>query len=397
MELTIKQKEGIKIAIERFKNKEKYIVIGGYAGSGKTTTVKFIVDELKDKFNLTEEDFVYCAYTGRAAKVLLEKGNKNVRTLHKLLYDSIPLANGGYKRIPVKKIDSRIVIIDEVSMVPFDMVNLLMTYNVFCIFLGDPGQLSPIEKNTDNHLLDNPHVFLDEVMRQAKESEIIRLTMDIREGKKILPMSGKEVIIANRDSLNTGMLLWADEVICGTNKNRISINRQIRELNGIDPNSPPQDGEKIICLKNDWDIFSNKKEPLINGTIGYLRNSYETFIKLPRFLQEKKIDLIKGEIVVDEDNIFSGISMDKKLFFSEERSLTWKESYKLGRDKILKYLIPKEITYGYAITCWKAQGSQFNKVLVIEENFPFDREEHKKYLYTACTRAADKIVMILNN
>ena len=52
------------------------------------------------------------------------------------------------------------------------------------------------------------------------------------------------------------------------------------------------------------------------------------------------------------------------------------------------------MTYGYAITCHKSQGSQWDKVLVIEEDFPFAKEEHKQWLYTACTRAAEKLVII---
>ena len=53
-----------------------------------------------------------------------------------------------------------------------------------------------------------------------------------------------------------------------------------------------------------------------------------------------------------------------------------------------------DFTYGYCITCHKAQGSQWNKVLVIEERFPFDKEEHARWLYTACTRAIDRLVII---
>ena len=62
---------------------------------------------------------------------------------------------------------------------------LLFSHNVYVICLGDPFQLPPIEKDEDNHLLDNPHIFLDEIMRQATESGIIRLTMDIRDKKPL--------------------------------------------------------------------------------------------------------------------------------------------------------------------------------------------------------------------
>ena len=55
---------------------------------------------------------------------------------------------------------------------------------------------------------------------------------------------------------------------------------------------------------------------------------------------------------------------------------------------------PYDFAYAYAITVWKAQGSEFGKVLLFEENFPFDRLEHQKYLYTGVTRASEKLVLV---
>ena len=67
--------------------------------------------------------------------------------------------------------------------------------------------MPPINKDEDNHLLDNPHIFLDEIMRQEDESEIIQLTMDIRNGKPLKHYIGKEVQILDKEELTTGMLL----------------------------------------------------------------------------------------------------------------------------------------------------------------------------------------------
>ena len=73
MQLTTRQEQGLKLAVERFKNKEKYTVISGYAGSGKTTLVKFIIAAL-EPYNIDpEEDVCYATFTGKAAQVLLKK------------------------------------------------------------------------------------------------------------------------------------------------------------------------------------------------------------------------------------------------------------------------------------------------------------------------------------
>ena len=165
MELTEKQKEGLKIAVDRHRAGEKYTVIAGYAGTGKSTLVKFIIEAL----DVDKDDVCYAAFTGKAAEVLRKKGNKNSCTLHRLLYDHVPRPGGGFFRKAKPRLEYDIVVVDEVSMVPKEMMDLLFSHKAYIICLGDPFQLPPVDKNSDNHLLDNPHIFLDEIMRQAEE------------------------------------------------------------------------------------------------------------------------------------------------------------------------------------------------------------------------------------
>ena len=394
MELNDKQKQGLDIAVNRYKRKERYTVISGYAGTGKSTLVKFIVAALP---NINpDEDVIYTSFTGKATQVLQKKGNKNVSTLHKLLFESIPKPDGTFFRKPVEFIPYKIVIVDECSMVPKELLQQLIKYNVHIICLGDPGQLPPINKNEDNHLLDNPHIFLDEIMRQEAESEIINLTMDIRAGKPLTHYQGKEVQVLNKDELTTGMLLWADQIICAKNETRIALNNQMRDLLGR--SGGPQDGDKVICLKNNWDIYSVNNNPLVNGTIGYLKDSFSTYINLPRQItsdgQPKKLDILTANFISDTEEDYGILNMDKQLITTGVPGLDWKTSYKMGRNWRFQDKIPDQFTYGYAITGWKAQGSEWDNVLVIEEGFPFEKEEHKQWLYTAATRAAKKLVII---
>lgn len=390
MILTKGQEEGLKIALERHRAGEKYTVIAGYAGTGKSTLVRFIIDAL----DVEEDKVVYTSFTGKAAEVLRKKGNKNAMTLHRLLYDSIPRPAGGFIRKPKPALEYDIVVADEISMIPKTLMDLLLSHKVYVICLGDPFQLPPIDKNDDNHLLDKSHIFLSEVMRQEAESEIIQLTMKIRNQQPIDYMDGNKVKVINKDNLNTGMLLWADQVLTATNAKRIAINNQMRGLMGRGPE--PEDGDKIICLRNYWDDLSVNGDPLVNGTIGTLRNSFQTWREIPRWIKSDihKFDVLQSDLVIDND-IYENVEMDRKMIITGEKCCDWRLSYQLGRLKP-KYgeIVPKEFAYGYAITCHKAQGSEWDKVLVLEESFPFAKEEHARWLYTACTRAAEKLVLL---
>ena len=395
MELNEKQKNGLTLALQRYKNKEKYTVIAGYAGAGKSTLVRFIIEELKT-YGVKETDVCFACFTGKAAQVLLKKGNKNVITLHKLLYKSIPKESGGFVRIPNPSIPYKIVVVDEVSMAPKTLMDLLFKHDVYVICLGDPFQLPPVDKKEDNHLLDAPHIFLDEIMRQAQESEIIQLSMAIRENRPIEVFQGKEVQILNKEELNTGMLTWADQILVATNATRVSINTQMRKL--LNFGEKPQDGDKIICLRNYWDCFSDNEEPLVNGTIGILKDSFLTKRYLPSIVKStdglSHIDLIVGDFISDSGMYFHSLEMDKKMIDTGEFSLDWKTVYQLNRNPKTRDIPPLEFTYGYAITCHKAQGSEWDKVLVIEEKFPFDKIEHATWLYTAVTRSSEKLVLV---
>ena len=392
MILTRKQSEGLLIAIDRYKAKKKYTVISGYAGSGKSTLVRFIIEAL----DVNEDDVCYCAFTGKAAEVLRKKGNKNACTLHRLLYESIPKPEGGFFRKPKPVLDYKVIVVDEVSMAPKSLIDLLFRHNIYAICLGDPGQLPPIDKDEDNHLLDHPHIFLDEIMRQAQESEIIQLTMKIRNNEFINYYDGKEVKVIPYSQLNTGILQWGDQVLTATNATRQVINNQMRQLLNY-PNHPV-DGDKMICLRNYWEDFSDDGDPLINGTIGILKNSFQTWREISRFVKSniKKFDILMGDLFIpDTSDVYNLVDMDYKMILTGNKCCDWKLSYRLGKLRF-RYgeIVPKEFTYAYAITGHKAQGSEWPRVVVLEENFPFDKAEHKKWLYTCCTRASEKLVLV---
>lgn len=394
MELTLKQEEAIKLAVARYIAKEKYTVISGYAGTGKSETVKYIISAL----NFKPEDVAYIAYTGKAAKVLSEKGCPNAMTAHKLLYKSVLMPNGMYHFIPQHPLDRnyKCIVVDEVSMLPKEMWDLLMTHNIYTIAMGDPEQLPPINPEENNHVLDHPHIFLTEIMRQAYDSEIIRLATHIREGNLLIDYVGtdSECKILNRNDLTDGMLVWSDIVLCATNKTRTTINRFIREINGY--GEEPEPGDKIISLRNHWDIVTNDEEqiPLTNGTILTIDQYRRQNISVPKYIYENRtISLMITEATTDEGNPFKGLIIDYNSIKTGKKTLNGRQEYLMKNSKTLMDP-PLEFAYGYCITTHKAQGSQWPRVMIIEENFPNVPDEHRRWLYTAITRAEQKIVIL---
>jgi len=393
MILTAKQEQGLKIAIERYNNHEPYTVIAGFAGVGKSTLIRFIIAAL----DIDPHFVTYIAYTGHAAQVLRTKGCHNAMTAHKLLYNSRPRDDGTFIHIPVESLAPyKLVVVDEISMLPKRMWDQLLFYGVHVIALGDPGQLPPVAAE-NNGVLEHPHIFLDEVMRQAAESEIIQLTMDIRNGKTLEYHSGQEVKVVDRtELLKPGFLYWGDQIICGKNDTRRIINSRMRE--GIWKEKYQQEpivGDKLICLRNDWDIVSSSGDAMVNGLTGHM--TYIRYAEDPKEMNPymKRTPIIDFTPDYDGAGSFTGIEIDYKLLTEGETTIT--RGYNSNWKKIPKMFHPHEFDYGYAITCHKSQGSEFNKVIVLEEYLKGEnREDHIRWLYTAATRAAQKLIIVKN-
>lgn len=139
MVLTNKQEEALRECLRRYRNGEQYTVISGYAGTGKSTLVEFIISALDlDK----ELEVAYCAFTGKAAQVLVSKGCPNATTAHNLLYNAkLNRKTGKYIFIPKIRLDSnlKLVVVDEISMLPKNMWELLLSHGIHVIACGDPG------------------------------------------------------------------------------------------------------------------------------------------------------------------------------------------------------------------------------------------------------------------
>ena len=386
MELTHKQEEGLKIAVDRYRHNELYTVISGYAGTGKSTLIKFIISAL----GIDPERVAYIAYTGKAAQVLRNKGCPTAMTAHRLLYKSLQRADGTFIHIPRELLNSDcdIVVVDEVSMLPKQMWELLLSHNVYVIACGDPGQLPPIGE--ENGILDHPHIFLDEIMRQAAESEIIRLSADIRAGKIIKPYKGSEINVVRQRDLCDGMFTWADQILCGKNITRHTMNNYYRNMRYGEDIPTPIVGDKVICLKNNWDKITATGDALVNGTIGTI----EEIATYPNPWLNPMCIIDFAPETIDEtdlrDQTFHELLMDYKLITTKEATVN-KENFRI----FPKQLRPEQFDYGYCITVHKSQGSEYDKVLVLEE--VLKKADHARWLYTAVTRSAKKLTLVLKD
>lgn len=389
------QQKALNIAVERYKARKPYTVISGAAGSGKTSTLKFIIAALGLN---PDTDVCFACPTGKAAQVLKRKGNPNAMTLHKLLYyASQDKKTGKYSFKPRKSIDHyKLICVDEISMVPAQIWRQLLTHRIPVLALGDDAQLPPpVSSTEDNGVLATPHARLTEIMRQAEGNEIIDLATHIRLGNPLSTYKclNQQVQIISKNDLVTGHYTWADQILCATNKTRIEGNKLKRQILGFNPDKPCID-DSIISLKNHWDFMSDNEEPLINGSIGKILDYEVTNFHFPRYIYDGIYQLMLADIEMEDGDIFREVPIDYQCLITGKKTLSDKQEAQLKNNKKLDMSLPFEMNYSYFCTCHRAQGDEWSKVLVFEENFPFEKNMHQRWVYTACTRAASRLVIV---
>ena len=383
MQLTKGQEQAIKVCVERYRNKEPYTVIAGVAGVGKSTAVQYIVEAL----NIPAEEVAYATFTGKASLVLRNKGCNEAMTLHKLLYipQKIPHSDD-IEFIPRTTLEKwyKLIVVDEASMISKEIFDLLLSHKIHIIFLGDHFQLPAVGENAN--ILANPHVVLTEITRQALDSPIIRLSMDLREGKPLVYGGAKEARIIPRSKVSEKLLLGADIILCGKNATRHSLNEQVRKLKWKDKfQDGPVDGDKVMCLQNYWRVADSSGETcLVNGMIGTISQLRLSNTKL---LKPK----LTAKFVNEDGAVFNKMSMniDYKMLTKHVPTVNsdnWRDFYKVQK--------PLLFDYADCVTVHKFQGSQANKVLVFAEMMG-DRENYFKWCYTAVTRASQMCIIVV--
>lgn len=398
MVLTKKQEEARKLAVEWWNsNSKEPFVITGYAGTGKSTTVNTIIESIGLDPN-NEVSFV--TFTGKAASVLTKKGCF-ATTIHKLIYD--PIIDEDTNDVTFILKDSlpkelKLIVIDEISMVSEDIYKDLCKFNIRIMALGDPMQLQPVSGKVCE-LVYKSNILLDEVMRQALDNPILYLATKARNKEFIRVGSyGENVKVINGDNIKLEYFSNADQIIAGKNNTVSKMNTFYRrEILGIDT-LLPQNNEKLICLRNNWQLEvaeNGISQPLVNGLTGYCTNLHgnnsnlETF-KLdfrPDYFNEKNF----SNVIVDKLYFTDKIKDDNEIYgqYDKYKEILYhrKNFTDLTTTKINKF------TYGYCITCHKMQGSEVNKLLFFNEFL--SRDIYWNFLYTGITRAKEELILVL--
>ena len=337
----------------------------GYAGTGKTTLARRIADDV-------DGAVAFGAFTGKAASVMRQKGCHDAATIHSLIYRTKEGDEGGptftlNRSGPAAKAD--LIVIDECSMVDSDLGNDLLSFDKPVLVLGDPAQLPPV-RGGGFFTEAEPDVMLTEVHRQAADDPIVRMAMTIREGGRLETGEYGESRVIRRRDIDPAQVLDCDQVLVGLNRTRRLYNNRLRELAGhTDP--MPSVGEKLVCLRND------RTKGLLNGSTWTVQA-----LRAP-----PRPDTVRLDVVPEDDPAVRRRAVDIKVL---------RQVIEGSEEEIPLYLKREtdEFTYGYALTVHKAQGSQWDKVVLFDESYAF-REHRARWLYTGLTRAAQAITVVV--
>lgn len=398
MKLTLSQDACITKLSKWWNSSVKYykpFQISGAAGTGKTFIVKYFIEAI----GLKLDEVAFMAFTGKAAMVMRENG-LNATTIHASIYkisnEPVKRKSGEIKTFygraithkVFKKRDTvlgepKLIVLDEVSMVDERIGEDILSFKLPIIVLGDLNQLPPIMGKSI--FLQKPDVVLDQIMRQAKDNPIIGLSQSILKGKiphGHINVSGDILRIRNLSEIEDSEYLNNDIMIAGKNFTVFDFNKKMRALTYNVPedklNLVPYINDKLICRQNVWNKILEDGTPLVNGTIGYVQDVHiESLRKNLSFMIDFRPEISETDYF--EDILLDGVALSTKELSDE------KETVKYGAKPIL-------FSYGYCITCHKSQGSQFKSVMVLNEP-PFKRDAIK-WLYTAVTRAREKLLLI---
>ena len=333
----------------------------GYAGVGKTTLARHIAEGARG-------ETAFAAFTGKAALVMRSKGCAGATTIHALIYRASEGAEGAPTFTlnadgPASK--AGLIVIDECSMVDAELARDLLSFGKPILVLGDPFQLPPV-KGAGFFTDGAPDVMLTQIHRQAQDNPIIRLSEAVRSGGELRVGDYGETRVIPRSALDPAQVLGADQVLVGTNA------LAARTISGCATSRASL--SRCRSPATGWSALRNDRtKGLINGGLWRVET-----------LGGVKKDFVKMTLRSEDEGSRSTVkaAVLKAFFEGKEGEL----GFALRRES-------DEFDYGYALTVHKAQGSQWDDVMLFDESFAF-REHRARWLYTGLTRAARKLTVV---
>jgi len=438
-------------AFENSRKKNPLYILKGYAGTGKTSLVGAYVKALKNM----GKPFVLLAPTGRAAKVLSQYTGFRAHTIHRFIYRIFTAPNGSHRFILAKNmLNNAVFIVDEASMIndntqPGDALfatrNLLEDLLEFVfsgennklILSGDTAQLPPVGLSISpalnlEYIKSIIHVAgyafeMKEVMRQSLDSGILATATALREkiGRKepAFPLFDNTLFKTDIVRIENGYELEellqenfsSDDlskciVVCRTNKRANLFNRQIRERI-LQRENRIEGGDLLMVVRNNyfWLDDTSKACFIANGDlvrIIRLKKIEEQYgftfagadIELLDYPEEKEyeIKLLLDTLYADGPGLTE--AERKKLFDSVEQDYFHIPQRRKRMEEIAKnpYYNALHVKFAYAMTCHKTQGGQWPNVIV-DQGYLTDEminTEYLRWLYTAITRATEKVFLV---
>jgi exodeoxyribonuclease-5 len=351
-------------AVSRWRKagEQQVLRLFGYAGTGKTTLARHIAES-------ADRGVAFAAYTGKAAHVMRGKGCVGAGTIHSLIYRSRGEDENGPTFVLNNDSEAGkvgLIVIDECSMVDADVGRDLLSFGTPVLVLGDPAQLPPVSGG-GFFTSAEPDIMLTEVHRQAANNPIIRMSMEIREGRTLDEGSYGGSRVIDVGDIEQEDILAADQVLVGRNNTRRRYNTRIRELLGRE-GTVPVAGDTLVCLRND------RKRGLLNGSMWRVDKARKPRKGLLRYTLQPDDAETGGKATV--------ASINPAFFDGTAEALSFPERKRSD-----------EFDFGYVLTVHKAQGSQWDDVVLFDESFAF-REHRARWLYTGITRAAERITVV---
>lgn len=356
--LTAEQHNAIDSTHDWYHNSSRQILtIGGYAGTGKTTISKKILQGFGKDIKVA-----VVAFTGKAVAVLRRKGLTIAQTVHSLIYERTGDDAHGhpvFKR--VKHLPYDVVLVDEASQISAEMHRDLKSFGVRILYIGDHGQLEPIGE--DPGLMSNPDITLEQPHRFARQSMLWLYSEKLRNGMSVFPHIQTEEVVIGPAQDFWAAAVKADVAIVGYNKTRHRANQVIREHRGFS-GLLPGEGERVICLRN-------------SRTFGVYNGLTATVTQVRRCVGNR----YHIDIEDDVGNRWRNLQSYAKQYGQNSMA---GDSYLFKRNKDMLLF-----DFGYTLTCHKSQGSEWDEVAVMEEIA--SSWDGPRWRYTAWTRACDRI------